>query len=516
MQLSTWPLIRGDANPRQPRLLWLLFAAWLLLIGWLCSNHVLWRDEVRAFSLSLSGSNVLAMLQNVHGEGHPALWYLILRGVHFILPYRQVLPVVGAFFGIAAMAVLTFFSPFRTAVIGMILFSLFGAFEYVVIARNYSIAALTMFTLAALYGRIRDSVWLGVILAILCNTNVPSCLLAGAFLIFRGAELLGEHRAERRRQWQVFAINCALAMIGALICFRTVYPTFNDGAVSANLYDLTPLNVGAALIDGDQAFSNLGLSHWPIFSSMLLTVSCFSLWPHRPALLAALFGFFVLKFFFYFVYVSYYRHEVLFLIFLLSLHWIVAQNSAPKTRMGRVEGTLQFVGICTLLEILAVQSALLSTRIHDRVTGLPYSRSAQLAELLRTSKLNRAIVMGDPDTMLEPIPYYANNPLWFLREQRFGNVVKLTRKARQRLTLDDVLSDAQLLNDKTGRPVVFLSHMPLTAREETRLMMFGDMTSITPASYKRFAASFKLVAHLWPAGGDEAYDVYVFPRSAAD
>src|SRR5437868_3283871 len=59
-----------------------LFAAWLGLIAWLCFNHVFWRDEIRALSLALSGNGVVEMLRNVHGEGHPALWYLILRGGH--------------------------------------------------------------------------------------------------------------------------------------------------------------------------------------------------------------------------------------------------------------------------------------------------------------------------------------------------------------------------------------------------------------------------------------------------
>ena len=38
---------------------------------------------------------MIEMLRNVHGEGHPALWYLILRGGHDLLPYREVLPIAG-------------------------------------------------------------------------------------------------------------------------------------------------------------------------------------------------------------------------------------------------------------------------------------------------------------------------------------------------------------------------------------------------------------------------------------
>src|SRR5690349_2064201 len=129
------PLIGGPITPQQRRLRVAMFVLWLGLVLWLLSGHVFWRDEVRAFSLALSGSNLVEMFHNVHGEGHPLLWYLILRGGHAIFPYREVLPVAGAVIGISAMAVLTFFAPFRTIIIALILFSFYGAFEYVVVAR---------------------------------------------------------------------------------------------------------------------------------------------------------------------------------------------------------------------------------------------------------------------------------------------------------------------------------------------------------------------------------------------
>ena len=185
MQLSFSPLVGAHVSPNDGRDRVLLVIAWLALVAWFLWGHVVWRDEVRAFSLALSGSNVVEMLRNVHGEGHPALWYLILRGAHDLFPYREVMPVAGAVLGIAAMTIFAFFSPFRLFIVALGLFSLLGAFDYVVVARNYGIGALVMFALAALYGRVRNTLWLGFILAIMCNTNVPSCMLAAAFLLFR-------------------------------------------------------------------------------------------------------------------------------------------------------------------------------------------------------------------------------------------------------------------------------------------------------------------------------------------
>jgi hypothetical protein len=121
--------------------------------------------------------------------------------------------------------------------------------------------------------------------------------------------------------------------------------------------------------------------------------------------------------------------------------------------------------------------------------------------------------MADPDTMLEPLPYYADNPLWFMRQRTFGHVVRLTRDARKTLTLDDVLADAERLHRQTGRPIVFLSHLDLNAQQQGRqVMMYDDVTDVTPDAARRLQSSMRLVARLRPAGTDEDYGVYVYPR----
>lgn len=121
--------------------------------------------------------------------------------------------------------------------------------------------------------------------------------------------------------------------------------------------------------------------------------------------------------------------------------------------------------------------------------------------------------MGDPDTMLEPLPYYVDNPIWFLRQQRFGKVVKLSSKARDLLTLTDILSDMEQLHQRTGRPVVFLSNLKLQDTHEQKfVMMFRDRTLLRPDDVRRFWSKTRLVAKLRPSASDEEYDVYVYPR----
>lgn len=522
MQFFRSPFVAVRAVDDRPVRL-LLFVCWLVLVAWLWSSHVFWRDEVRAFSLALSGSNSIEMLRAVHGEGHPALWYLILRDAYDLFPSREVLPIAGAVIGIAAMALVIFLSPFRTIIVAAIMFSVYGAFEFVVMARNYGLSVLLMFGLAAVYQRVRNSLWFGLILAILCNTNVPSCLLAAAFLLFRFVEMLTDGSSQTRRDWLVFGGNALLAASGAFLCFITVYPTFNDEAVSRNFLHPGAAQVIGALADAQWGFAHLALDSVPApfdlvpFNAILLAVSCLGLIRRPAALAASVAGLISLKLFFYFVYFSSYRHEILFVIFLLSLYWMVANGAGGTWRHRRWHDHIQFIGAGVFLALLLVQTGRLLNPVYMQLNGTPDSRAADVAKLLKRPELSGAIVMGDPDTMLEPLPYYADNPIWLLRQRRFGHVVPLSTKGRQDLSMTDVLGDAKFLHDRTGRPIVFLSHLELQDRYAERFphMIFHDATTLRPNEVRRFLSSTRLVAKLWGAGSDEEYDVYVYPASAA-
>ncbi|WP_395622553.1 hypothetical protein [Sphingomonas daechungensis] len=511
LENSASPLFGGPVTAQDRRLRFILLLAWVALAAWFCVNHVFWRDEVRAFSLALSGSNPLEMLGNVHGEGHPALWYIILRGLHDIFPYREVLPIAAALLGFAAMALVAFKAPFRPLVVALILFSLYGAFEFVAVARNYGMSAVVMFAIAALYPRLKNSLWLGLLIAILTNTNVPSGFLAASFLLFRFVEMVATRPVEKR-DWLIFVGNALLAALGAYLCFRTIYPTFNDGAVSNRLGIFGPATLIPAIFELKSGFSGLGSILWPPLPLLLIGLSCLGLIRKPAALCAAIAGFIGFKYFFYFVYPSSYRHEALYLCFLIALYWMSAEGAGgswssknPWVDRARIAGEYGFVAL------LALQTLQLMGPVSVEFGGLKYSRSADVGRLLQRPDLRNAIVMGDPDPFLEALPYYADNPLWFLRERKFGKVVRLNREGRQDLRLADVLADAELLHRQTGRPIVFLAPLPLKPRLAKKVM-YESTTTVTPEDLERFKSQTRLIATFRPAVTDEAYDVYVYPR----
>ncbi|UUR08190.1 hypothetical protein [Sphingomonas glaciei] len=520
---SGWNSIRPEPllAPRGTPPLWqrlVLLGAWVVLVGWLASLHVVWRDEARAYAFAIGGDTVVDMLRGLRGEGHPSLWYLILRAGHELTSAREVLSGAGLLFGFLAAALFALKAPFRLWVLFATLFSAFFVMDYTVIARNYGIAALLMFAIAAWWERIKDSLWFGLLLFLLANVNVPVLILAGALFLFRALEVLGTSPSERRGEWARLAVNAVLAASGALASFLTVYPPFNDAAVGLDKRPLTACNLVRAIFHQKTFVRDLGIP-WPAqtISLVFITGSLLVFARHKRALIVAVLAFFALKFFFFFIYMAYLRHIALFLVFLLALAWIVAKEGGEKCLpASHWRSKAVPVGKWMLVLLLSVQVVtLLRKPVAQAVMGVPYSRSADLAALMERPDLRDALLIVDPDMVGEAVVYYrGGKPLWLLRQSRFGSWAPFSKNGRGNLTLDDILADARLLNGRTGRPVAIALQRPIGEDGDFQ-MMFQNRTAITPEGRSRFLAATRPLVSLRPAQTDEEYDVYLYTRGAA-
>ncbi|CAN7242407.1 hypothetical protein LJR084_001045 [Variovorax sp. LjRoot84] len=512
-------------------------AVWTLLVLALMSRHVFWRDEVRALSLALQGEGVLAMLRGLQGEGHPVIWYLLLRAAHAVVASPVVLPAVSFLVALASACLLTRHSPFGWVLTAGVLLGQAGLYEYAVVARNYGIGMLAMFAFATLYRRYRDrGIVLGLLLLVLANSSAHAVLLAGAFALFWMLDLAWQRPPAPARAWRNFALNAALAALGAALCVATIYPPFNDAAQIARPEGGTAAAMAKALLLPSSSFGEV--SGYRLFSdlleplsgedqprtlalyfltSVLMVGSALGLVRRPAALVAAwvaLFGFCV---FFAFLYPGSYRHQALWLMFLVSLYWIVWREAAPspggsalRRRVGEV-GAALFVAI-VLLQVPGGLFKLAQLAQADA----PESRSRDFGRLMaRQPELRDATILADPDYLVEPLAYYVANRTYLMREQRFGKVVVFTRRARQSLTLDDILADAHRVRDSTGQPVVILlaERLDRSAPARTITEGYSWTLSTSPEQVERFLAATRRIERFAPACcSDESFDVYVLDR----
>ncbi|WP_300975361.1 hypothetical protein [Sphingomonas sp. LHG3406-1] len=496
------------AVPVQASARLLLFGGWLVLVLVLASQHVPWKDETRAFALATTGGNWIDMLRAMHGEGHPALWYMILRALHDLWPSPMVLPIAGLMIGIALSAVFVMKAPFRLPILLVVAFSSFLLFHHTVVARNYGLASLILFPMAAWWPRLRDSPWLGLLLLLLCNTAVPTVFLAGGIYLYRALSVVEEQGLAWTRTMRVLLVNGALLLLGALLCFAAVYPTANDAAAALSSNPLEWSAIPAALLNDWRSLDYaIGGS-----SGLVLTLlSLLTFARNRPALVAALVTLILFRLFFYFVYPASYRHSAQLIVFLLALLWITLQEPGRAKAMA---GRLVALGQASFLCLLTLQMVFTGEVLHASVAGVPYSRAKQVAEVIRREKLDHAIVTGQPDTAMEPIAYQMDRDVWLMRQDRSGRISPLTVDARRHFSFPEMLASVERLHRATGRPVVIVLLTPLsdpTTRKTVRTGFLEDMT-LDPADFARFERATRRIASLGPAKTDESYEVFVYPR----
>jgi hypothetical protein len=492
-----------------------LFCLWLAIVLTLIARHVMWRDEVRAFSLAMQGDSVWQMLVQLRGEGHPALWYLMLRSAHALFPTPHVLQAMAAMVGIGAMALLIWRSPFRPIVIALILASGFGLYTFVVMARNYGITMLILFAIAAAYRRYRDRGFvLALLVFLLCNSNAHSLILAGGFLIFWFFDLVSEHGFWGALRRPAFLAGGIALIAGAGACYWEVSLPLQDAVMTpqqaADNQGFLPL-LRDLLLPGIP-FAPLGWGGlWSALLLSLLFWLALAGLSGRPgtflAGLAVQSGMILL---FHAVYPGAYRHAALFLVFLIFLYWLAADGHGGRWQIRRPN---EAMGCAAMLILLAMQMPMGIAQAKRLIRGEPESSSAALGALIKRSGLEKAIVLGDPDYHLEALPYYAPNPTYFVRENRFGRVVQFSSKAQLHLELNDILARAVQLRARYRRPVIVTLEdridpdQPATIRGKGYVWTFRT----DPAQVRAFLHETCRLARFDNASTDETYDVYLLP-----
>jgi hypothetical protein len=511
----------------------LLFGLWLATVSALAWRHVIWRDEARALSFAIQGDDWIAMLRGLHGDGHPALWYFLLRSVHGITGRPEALGLLAFAVAVADAWLIVWRSPFPRPLIGLILASHFFIYEFSVMARNYGIGMLILFALAIAYPKCRGrGVALGALLFLLANCNVIATILAGAFLLFWFVEILEETGPRWSPAMGNFALNAAIAAAGAALCFATVYPTFNDAAVAAHPAGVGARDILGAIANPAPAFAQLlgrqvaptylAVPWTPILVALggpLLVGATFGLIERKGALLACLASLACLSVFFLLVYPGDYRHEATWLAFVVAMYWIgwkpnhPAPEQAAPHKNGRDFTLVRRVGLACFVFLLGVQATLgLADLAFAAIVGTPESRSRDFADLVsQRPELKDAILIGDPDYMLEPMHYYLPNRTYFIREQRYGDTVRFTRKARLDLTLGDILDEARAIRASTGRPVVILLAWRLGDMDPARAYRESYVWTFSAPGdqIERFREATTLLAQFPKATSGESYDVYL-------
>lgn len=142
---------------------WRVAAASVLVLQvTLVLTHRAWLDEWQALQIALQSPDFGAMLQNLRYEGHPPLWYLLLRGTSAIVAPAYILAAVQVPIALALGCLVLFKLPLSRLERLLFATNFYVLIDYVAISRSLGFGVLLFMT--ALLFRERRWAWLAVAL----------------------------------------------------------------------------------------------------------------------------------------------------------------------------------------------------------------------------------------------------------------------------------------------------------------------------------------------------------------
>lgn len=158
--------------------------ALLALQAVLIINHEPWLDEYQAVQIAVQAPDITTLLEWLRYEGHPPLWYLILRGLaHFMEPLTT-LPAVALILAAITQCAILFASPFGKMERLLIAASQFVLFDFLTLSRSMNMG-VALLVLALVLWRTRWS-WLAIALLPMCDFLFG--LLSGVLVLLKWRE----------------------------------------------------------------------------------------------------------------------------------------------------------------------------------------------------------------------------------------------------------------------------------------------------------------------------------------
>jgi hypothetical protein len=397
--MREWDPRRLTTSAETPRsFTGIVLVTFMAITTFVAAHHEAWRDEADAW-LVVRDIDFSQIFQWSRHAGTPLLWYGLLAPLARVgLPYQsqQVLHFAVI---LAAMAVFVVFAPLSRLTKVLAVFSYYFTYEYAVIVRSYALAILLVFVAAALWKQRRERpVALGLVLALLCNTNAQGFVIAAAFGIVLVAE-----RAFR---------SSAILAAGALLAWwqvRTPLDPAREGARHVFNPLAIPWTLGNAFAPTVLVAAGCGVA------LLLLLVVTLAL-RRAPGALAVLWGTIIILLALYsFVWLGGFRHAGFLLAITLVAVWIGAEDLDVRFTSAAA----------LLLNGALLISTFVAVRYWIDETRFSFSGAEEAAMFIRDHHLESNDIAAHNLTQCEALlPYLPRTRFWYAGLERYGTYLR--------------------------------------------------------------------------------------------
>lgn len=477
-----------------------LFLLWLVAVLWISTYHEFWRDEVRALSIATSADGLGELPALLVNEGHPSLWYVILHISQLLLGSPIALKVSALLVAAISILIFLFFSPYGTWQKALFIFGYLPFYEYAVFARNYGISMLFMFAFTAIYSSVKyRPVLLSIILFLLANTNIHSLIIVMLFCaiwIYEKKQIIFRLDNIKMTIWHVIAL--LIISIGVIFCISTTVPEATSLVTKEISFQLEVRDfvhkVFSAMVYPGEPFNSLFRD--PLLKALIPFLLIASLMPSPHRALSLYLGFIAFSLFFLVIYPGSIRHQGILYCFILCLLWM-HQKDAENKYFGseRLKSFLFKLQYWTLNLLLIVQLYAGSKHVLKDV-NTPLSSSKDFSEFVMSiPAYNNALIVGEPDVLLESLHYYLPNSTYLLRETKFKRYVSFTTEAKRNYSMHELLADVENLSaDKNVPILVLISTEIFESKKKIHEHSYGKIFRWTDDSIDLLHSKMKKVA----------------------
>ena len=527
-QFTSGGVSAGHVKPIvSSRLILPLFAIlYLITIIYTSCHHEVWRDEVRALSLVIKSHSIKNIFVSLHTEGHPSLWYLILSGGYSIINNYIVLKIASISIAFLCICLFISASPFTLIQKILFIFGYFPIYEYSVISRNYGLSMLLLFCFCILYPlRFKRFILLSVILFLLSQTNVHSLIIVISIYISLLLEIIFKRNTianEVANKYYVL-IGLVLMMAGIVSSIIEIYP--DPHSVITHKFPSANIVLKSFLLSA--IFPGLSMLFAPMTSlvvnikliiNILMIVAIwlmYFLFARKPFILIIFFLSIVgLGMFADIMHPFAIRHKGFLLLLVIMAFWLddmeIYGIKAYQTKLNKFIAILAkhkqiFITLLLITQVFIGFYAVIIETYTD------YSSSKKAAMFINSDpQLKEAIIIGEPDYLMESLPYYINNPIYIPREHRFGKTVSWTENNKRNYTLNELLNTAVKLKYDLKQPIlIFIGHKLTLEGPYEINFSYGKKFYYDRESLERLNKQAIKINSFQKAMTDENYDVYL-------
>jgi hypothetical protein len=377
----------------------MVFFIYVISISVVIFKHEPWADEAQAWLLARDSSLFGLMFKNLHYEGHPSLWYLILMLPSRFLPYRAI-SIISAIIAIAGIYIFLHYSSFPKVIKILFPFSYFVFYQYGVIARSYVLLPILLFLIASVYRDKTNKIYqFTAFVCLLANVSIYSTMVSLSIMFVHLIDLIksGSDLDKKTIMKQIKAY-IAFAMVIALIVIQLWQPQDSSFAKGFNLSVQRFFQLSYEVL-------NEAMTEVIYISALVLIISLIWFWQNRLLLLYLISTVAVLSLFSIKYYNSWHQ-GIIFLVWAFVM-WISFEEQNHK-RFNKLSGLTRKLVIASFLLVLGFQIYWTASASVSDFQG-PYSAGKDIAEYIKTNKLEDKKIYATSFWSTTILPYFDEN-----------------------------------------------------------------------------------------------------------